>query len=165
MQNHAKILIVDDERVTLRNLEHIMKKEGYDVVSTLSGPNALKFLDEQSFDVVLTDLRMEKVDGMQILRKCRELHPDAEVIMITGFATLESAVEAMKHGAFNYIAKPSNSHPEDLQEAAAQGRSSWNVTSGSSSKAGKVKIISQDPSTCSASWTRHARSRPWTPTS
>ena len=61
---------------------------------------------KQPFDVVLTDLRMEKVDGMQVLKKCRETWPDSEVIMITGFATLESAVEAMKHGAFYYIAKP-----------------------------------------------------------
>src|SRR5690606_34089084 len=71
-----------------------------------SGSNALALLEKQPFDVVLTDLRMEKVDGMQILRKCRELYPDTEVIMITGFATLESAVDAMKHGAFHYIAKP-----------------------------------------------------------
>src|SRR5512142_1966863 len=103
MQGTAKLLIVDDERVALRNLEHVMKKEGYDVVGTQSGPNALKLLEEQPFDIVLTDLRMEKVDGMEILRRCRELHPDTEVIMITGFATLESGVDAMKHGAFYYI--------------------------------------------------------------
>src|SRR4030065_460485 len=106
MQQNANILIIDDEKIALRNLEHVMKKEGYSVVSTQSGQNALKHLEEQYFDVVLTDLRMEKVDGMQILKKCRELHPDAEVIMITGYATLESAVNAMKHGAFYYIAKP-----------------------------------------------------------
>jgi DNA-binding NtrC family response regulator len=102
----AKILIVDDEKVALKNLEHVMKKEGYEVTATQSGTNALAWLEKQSFDLVLTDLRMEKIDGMQILRRCRELHPDTEVILITGFATLESAVEAMKHGAFYYIAKP-----------------------------------------------------------
>jgi len=106
MQNPAKILIVDDERVALKNLEHIMKKEGYEVVGTQSGSNAIRYLDEQLFDVVLTDMRMEKVDGMQVLKKCRERHPDTEVIMITGYATLEAAVETMKHGAFSYIAKP-----------------------------------------------------------
>ena len=106
MQNPAKILIVDDERVALKNLEHIMKKEGYEVVGTQSGSNAIRYLDEQLFDVVLTDMRMEKVDGMQVLKKCRERQPDAEVIMITGYATLEAAVETMKHGAFSYIAKP-----------------------------------------------------------
>ena len=106
MQTHARILIVDDEKVALKNLEHVMKKEGYDVTGTQSGQNALKLLDERQFDVVLTDLRMEKVDGMQILRRCRELYPDTEVIMITGYATLKSAVDTMKHGAFYYISKP-----------------------------------------------------------
>ena len=106
MQDNVKILVVDDERIAVRNLEHILKKEGYDVVGTESGANALKLLEEHQFDVVLTDLRMEKVDGLQILKKCRELYPDTEVVMITGYATLESAVEAMKKGAFHYVAKP-----------------------------------------------------------
>ena len=96
----AKILIVDDEKVTMKNLEHVMKKEGYEVVGTESGKNALKLLDEFQFDVVLTDSKMEEVDGIQILKRCRELYPDTEVIMITGYATLESAIYAMKEGAF-----------------------------------------------------------------
>src|SRR4030066_992850 len=106
MQQNAKILIIDDEKIALKNLEHVMKKEGYAVTGTQSGQNALKMLEEQSFDVVLTDLKMEKVDGMQVLQQCCKLNPDTEVIMITGYATLESAVEAMKHGAFYYIVKP-----------------------------------------------------------
>jgi len=106
MQKNVKILIVEDERIALKNLEHVMKKEGYEVVGTDRGPTALKLLEEQRFDVVLTDLKMEKVDGMQILKRCRELYPDTEVIIITGYATLESAVETMKHGAFYYVAKP-----------------------------------------------------------
>jgi DNA-binding NtrC family response regulator len=106
MQKIGKILIVEDERIALKNLEHVMKKEGYEVVGTERGPTALKLLEEQQFDVVLTDLKMEKVDGMQILKKCRELHPDTEIIMITGYATLDSAVDTMKQGAFYYIAKP-----------------------------------------------------------
>ena len=106
MDGIARILVVDDERVAVKNLVHILKKEGYEVVGTESGMNALRFLEEQQFDVVLTDLKMEKVDGLQILNKCRELHPDTEVILITGYATLESAVQAMKKGAFHYIAKP-----------------------------------------------------------
>jgi DNA-binding NtrC family response regulator len=104
--SNGRLLIVDDEKVALRNLEHVMKKEGYEVTATQSGANALAHLEKQDFDIVLTDLRMEKVDGMQILQKCRASHPDTEVILITGYATLESAVEAMKHGAFYYIAKP-----------------------------------------------------------
>ncbi len=102
----GKLLIVDDEKVAVRNLEHVMKKEGYEVTATQSGANALAHLEKQAYDVVLTDLRMEKVDGLQILKKVRESWPDTEVVLITGYATLESAVEAMKHGAFYYIAKP-----------------------------------------------------------
>jgi len=102
----TKILVVDDEKITLKNLEHILKKEGYDVTATHSGIQALKLIEEQQFDVVLTDIKMEKVDGFEILKKCRSLYPDTEVIMITGYATIENAVEAMKQGAFYYISKP-----------------------------------------------------------
>lgn len=102
----GKLLLIDDERVALRNLEHVLKKEGHTITATTSGASALSLLEKQTFDVVLTDLKMEKVDGMQILRRCREQALDAEVIMITGYATLDSAVETMKEGAFHYIAKP-----------------------------------------------------------
>ena len=102
----ASVLVVDDEAVALRNLSHVLKKEGYEVVGRQSGTSALKELEQRRFDVVLTDLRMEKVDGMAVLRRARELSPDTEVIVITGHATLNSAVDAMKAGAFHYIAKP-----------------------------------------------------------
>ena len=101
-----RILVVDDERVALRNLVHILSKEGYQVTGAESGPAGLKALDEAEFDLVLTDLRMERVDGMQILRHSRERHPETAVVMITGFATVSSAVDAMREGAFHYIAKP-----------------------------------------------------------
>lgn len=103
---NGKLLVVDDERIALRNLEHVLKKAGYEVSATTSGANALALLEKQAFDLVLTDLKMEKVDGMQILRHSRELRPAAEVIMITGHATLDSAIEAMKAGAFHYLTKP-----------------------------------------------------------
>lgn len=103
---NARLLIVDDERIALRNLEHVLAREGYDITATQSGRHALELVDTRPFDLVLTDLKMDKVDGMQLLQHCKARHPDLEVIMITGFATLESAVEAMKVGAFHYIAKP-----------------------------------------------------------
>jgi DNA-binding NtrC family response regulator len=150
MQNHVKLLIIDDERIALRNLEHVMKKEGYDVTGTQSGPNALKLLEERQFDVVLTDLRMEKVDGMQILKKTRELYPDTEVIMITGYATLDSAVETMKHGAFYYIAKPFKLEEvrKVVQEAVHKVRlksENRGLREQLENYQGKVKIITQDP--------------------
>ena len=102
----ARLLLVDDERIALRNLEHVLAREGYAITPTQSGSHALELLDAQPFDLVLTDMKMDKVDGMHLLRRCKSQHPDTEVIMITGFATLESAVAAMKEGAFHYIAKP-----------------------------------------------------------
>jgi DNA-binding NtrC family response regulator len=100
------LLIVDDEDVALRNLQHVMTREGYEVTATRSGVKALALLEQQRFDVVLTDLRMEKVDGMDVLRRCRAGDPVSEVILITGYVSTESAVAAMKHGAFYYLAKP-----------------------------------------------------------
>ncbi|MEW6738871.1 MAG: sigma-54 dependent transcriptional regulator [Nitrospirota bacterium] len=149
MQNHTTILIVDDEKIALKNLEHVMKKEGYEVVGTQSGQNALKLLNEQRFDVVLTDLRMEKVDGMQILKRCHELYPDTEVIMITGYATLESAVNAMKQGAFYYIAKPFKLDEvrKVVREACEKVRlkkENAQLREQIEKYQGKVKIITQD---------------------
>jgi DNA-binding NtrC family response regulator len=106
MNGLPRILVVDDEKVALNNLMYILKKEGYEVTGTQSGPRALSLLEEQEFDLILTDLKMEKVDGMQILARSRELHPGIEVIMITGYATVDSAISAMKSGAYHYIAKP-----------------------------------------------------------
>ena len=106
MEQKTKILIVDDEAIALRNLEHIMKKEGYEVTGTSKGHNAIKLIEEQQFDVILTDLKMDKVDGMQILKRSRELYPETEVIMITGYATVQTAIQAIKKGAYDYIAKP-----------------------------------------------------------
>ena len=102
----ARLLLVDDEKIALRNLEHILGREDHHITATQSGSHALDLLAGEPFDVVLTDMKMDKVDGMQILRHCKARHPDTEVIMLTGHATLESAVAAMKEGAFHYIAKP-----------------------------------------------------------
>jgi two-component system response regulator HydG len=108
MQGNVKILIVDDEIIILKNLVHVMEKEGYEVVGVSSGPSALKILEEQEFDILLTDIKMKKVDGIDILKRCKELYPDTEVIVITGYATLESEIHAMRQGALYYIAKPFN---------------------------------------------------------
>ncbi|HTY99619.1 MAG TPA: sigma-54 dependent transcriptional regulator [Rhodocyclaceae bacterium] len=102
----ARLLVVDDEAIALRNLAHVLRKEGYEVVARQSGPAGLKELEQGRFDVVLTDLRMAKVDGMAMLRRAREVQPECQVIVITGHATLDSAVAAMKQGAFHYVAKP-----------------------------------------------------------
>ena len=102
----ARILIVDDEQIARENLDHILKKEGYETVPAESGIAALRELEKGEFDLVLTDLKMQIVDGLQVLEKTKELYPDTEVIVITGYATVASAVEAMQKGAFYYLPKP-----------------------------------------------------------
>jgi len=106
MKKKPRILVVDDEEVAVRNLEHILKKEDYTVVTALSGPEAIKKLEASDFDVVLTDLKMEKINGIDVLEKARSRYPDTQVIMITAYASIDSAIESIKKGAFHYIAKP-----------------------------------------------------------
>jgi DNA-binding NtrC family response regulator len=106
MTRRSKILIVEDELIARENLDHVLTKEGYDTVAVESGALALKELEKQEFDLVMTDLRMQQVDGLQVLERTKELYPDTEVIMITGFATVSTAVEAMQKGAYHYLPKP-----------------------------------------------------------
>jgi DNA-binding NtrC family response regulator len=149
MRNHGKLLIVDDEEIALRNLQRVMTKEGYQVTTADSGVAALALIEREEFDVLLTDLRMEKVDGMQLLKACRARRPDAEVIMITGYATAKSAVEAMKHGAFNYVAKPFRL--DEVRKVVAEAmekirlrRENQQLREQVEAYQGKVKIITQD---------------------
>jgi DNA-binding NtrC family response regulator len=145
----GKLLIVDDDKVAMKNLEQTLKKEGYAVTATQSGGNAQTLLEKQAFDVVLSELRMDKVDGMQLLRRCRESHPDTEVILIAGQATLESAVEAMRQGAFHYLAKPYQL--DVLRKLVAEAlekiglrREGRNLREQVESYQGKVRILTQD---------------------
>ncbi len=101
-----KVLVVDDEQMAREDLAYVLKKQRYKVITADTGAKALDFLRQEDVDVVLTDLRMEEVDGMQILQECRRLHPLTEVIMITGHATVDTAIEAMKLGAYHYLPKP-----------------------------------------------------------
>lgn len=102
----TKILIVDDEPDICRALEFLLKGEDYAVSSATSGEAAIEKLKTESFDVVLTDLKMGRVDGMQVLEKTKDITPDTPVIMMTAFASVESAIEAMKKGASDYVVKP-----------------------------------------------------------
>jgi DNA-binding NtrC family response regulator len=101
-----RILIADDEPIARENLEHVLRKEGYETVSVHNGAAAILELEKDEFDLILTDLRMQPVDGMQVLERARILYPNSEVIVITGFASVSSAVEAMRKGAYYYIPKP-----------------------------------------------------------
>lgn len=104
----ARILVVDDEEVVCRFLESLLTREGHQVQICLTGQEAIAELEESSFDLVITDLKMAGVDGMGVLRKAKEFDPFCEVIVITAYASVESAVKVMKLGAYDYISKPFN---------------------------------------------------------
>lgn len=104
--SEARILVADDERIARENLEHVLKREGFDVVAVENGVRAVQELEKTEFDLVMTDLRMLPVDGMEVLKRVKELHPDTEVIILTGFASISTAVAAMHQGAYYYIPKP-----------------------------------------------------------
>ena len=101
-----RILVADDERIARENLEHVLRKEGYEVIPVETGLDAIRELEKREPDLVMTDLRMQPVGGMEVLRRAKELYPDIEVIVITGFASIGTAVEAMQKGAYHYVPKP-----------------------------------------------------------
>lgn len=102
----SQILIIDDERAIRKTLSEILSYEGYKVEEAADGDEGIRMAIEKSFDVILCDIKMPKTDGMEVLDKLRDQKPDTPIIMISGHGTIETAVEAVKKGAFDYISKP-----------------------------------------------------------
>lgn len=102
----AHILVVDDELVICRSCEKILLRAGHDVTYATSGREALALLEAQTFDVVFTDLKMIDVGGMEVIENVKQKYPETVVVVITGYATIASAVETMRSGAFDYLPKP-----------------------------------------------------------
>ncbi len=101
-----KILIIDDEKSILDLLSVVFKKEGYTVFTSISAGKALELIDKEDLDLVLTDIKMPQMSGMEILGHVQESQPDIPVIMITAYGTIKQAVQAFKQGAFDYVVKP-----------------------------------------------------------
>ncbi len=108
MSRKPQILVVDDEEIVRRNMSHVLTKENYSVETARDGREAMAAIEKKDFDVVLSDIKMEKMDGMVLLQHVKTRSPETQVIMMTGYATINDAVEIMKKGAFSYIAKPFN---------------------------------------------------------
>ncbi|MCK5844001.1 MAG: sigma-54-dependent Fis family transcriptional regulator, partial [Victivallales bacterium] len=102
----AKILIVDDELSIVDSLRVLLAHDGHDITTSSSGGDALRKLRENVFDLLITDIRLPEVDGISLLRQARELQSHLAVIVITAYAKVDNAVEAMKNGAFDYVTKP-----------------------------------------------------------
>jgi ATP-dependent Lon protease len=102
------VLIVDDEEIARTNMIHILTKDGYICHGAGNGAEAMTILSEEEVDLVVTDLKMEQMDGLELLERVNQTRPDIPVIMVTGFATVGSAVDALKKGAAHYLGKPVN---------------------------------------------------------
>ena len=102
----GKLLIIDDERMARANLARALERGGHESAHAGSGEEGLALLAQQDFDVVITDIAMAGMNGMEVLKAVRASKPDVEVIMVTGYPMIENAVEAMRLGAFHYLAKP-----------------------------------------------------------
>jgi DNA-binding NtrC family response regulator len=106
MNKNFEICVVDDEQIVCERLKPLLEKSGYQVETYTDSKSALERLSEKKFDILITDLKMGRPDGLELLNFTRTHSPKTRVIIITGFATVETAREAMKSGAVDFIAKP-----------------------------------------------------------
>ena len=118
MTKKERILVVDDDPIARKALRRILKNKDYEVKTAASGEAALNILDKEEFDLVLTDLIMESVDGLEVLSRVKKANPDTEVIIMTGYGSVNSAIEAVKKQAFHYIEKPLR--PDEVRHLAAR---------------------------------------------
>jgi len=101
-----KILVIDDEAIVRASCDRALGNEGYEIKMASSGQEGLDFLEKEPFNIVLLDLKMPDIDGIDVLNKITGTWPDTKVIMITGYSTVETAVQALRLGAYNFIEKP-----------------------------------------------------------
>ena len=106
MTNSGNILVVEDDSSAREVLGVLLRRNEYDVTLAADGQKGIDLLKEREFDIVITDLKMPGVNGLQVLAHCKLLHPDTEVVMVTAYATTETAIAAMKQGAYDYLTKP-----------------------------------------------------------
>lgn len=99
-------MVIDDEPIVGKRLKRLLEKDGYEVETFIRGSIAAEALMQKHFDIVITDLKMGRVDGIKILEIARKKNPDTKVIIITGFSKMETATEAFNKGAFDFIVKP-----------------------------------------------------------
>jgi DNA-binding NtrC family response regulator len=102
----TQILILDDEPIVWKRLKPALEKVGYEVEAFTQSSNAMRRVQEKDFDIVVTDLKMEGIDGMAFMTEVKKRSPRTEVIVITGFATMETAKESFQKGVFDFLAKP-----------------------------------------------------------
>jgi len=120
-----KMMLVDDEERFLSTTQKLLTKKGYDVVTAASGKEALEILKDKSIHVIILDVKMPGLDGIETLKKIKTGFPLTEVIMLTGHATVESAVDGLKSGATDYLMKPTSI--DELIEKAEEAFNKWKL--------------------------------------
>jgi DNA-binding NtrC family response regulator len=147
---NARILIVDDEEIVIRSCMRILASDGISLDSAHDGLDALSKIAETEYDMLILDIKMPKMNGIDLLQRVKETHPDIDVIMITGLNEIETAVKAMKLGAFDYLPKPFD--PEELEMVVARAferrrllQENLNLKSEVSSKYSFENIIGSSP--------------------
>jgi DNA-binding NtrC family response regulator len=113
-----RIMLLDDEPIVCKRLKPVLEKLGYEVDTFTQSPEALLQIQQTKYDIIITDLKMKEVDGMQFLSEAKKRHPETEVIVITGFATMETAKQSFQKGVFDFIAKPFKL--SEIQEAVSR---------------------------------------------
>ena len=116
---NGRVLVVDDEENVLITIEAILKMDGYQIDTSLTGEHAIELIRQNDYDVVLTDLRLEDMSGQDVLAAVREATPATVSVMLTGYASLDSALAALREGAYDYLIKPSD--PEELRATVRRG--------------------------------------------
>ncbi len=117
-KNKLKIMVLDDEPIVCKRLQPALEKLGYEVDTFTRSPEALLQLQQTAYDLIITDLKMKEIDGMRFLEEAKKRHPETEVIVITGFATMETAKQSFQKGVFDFIAKPFKL--SEIQEVVAR---------------------------------------------
>ncbi len=105
-ENKLRVLVLDDEPIVCKRLQPALEKLGFEVDTFTQSVEAMHQVQQSAYDIVITDLKMKEVDGMRFLEEVKKQHPETEVIVITGFATMETAKQSFQKGVFDFIAKP-----------------------------------------------------------
>jgi len=126
MTQRLRVLVVDDEPIVGKRLQRMLAKMGCDVDCFEDPRAALERLQQHEFDLVITDIKMDEIDGMKILAHAVRLYPEIKVVMITGYAMMELARRAMEMGAYDFVAKPFT--PEEVREVVARAAGELGIT-------------------------------------
>jgi len=143
MATRPRILVVDDEQVVRESLYEWFAEDGYPAGAAASAPEALQKLQESTWDILLIDIRMPGMDGLELQRKIREIDPEAVIIIMTAYASVDTAVQALKEGAYDYITKPFD--PDDLEHIVNKAAEHQQLLRENIQLREKLEAVSEEP--------------------